>query len=363
MRHPTDPISHQAIIAALAIANNMRGELNRALEAARNWFDFYQTAVGVVLAHESMSQDVIRDSTLAGFLAATTPMMQRLPIAKVFDPKPETDAEVSAIIRPILRPRVDPGPTPAAATGPIVTPPPSGRPSGPAAPAPEPVIRFPIIEKAARNLAERNVMTRTDFDRLDAEARQRAFTVARVNSLETLQQIRDKLAKQVAEGGAGGTLHAFKRDMQPVIQEAGPALSKAHIENVYRTNIASAYSSGQKAVIDAPVIRSLFPYVLWTATHDNRTRADHLAMETAGIDGTAIFRADDPLLRKVWPPAGYNCRCHVIMLTLRDAARRGLKEAIAWLETGKPPAMPSWVQSVPIKLPRNWSAGGQTIAV
>jgi uncharacterized protein with gpF-like domain len=38
------------------------------------------------------------------------------------------------------------------------------------------------------------------------------------------------------------------------------------------------------------------------ATHDARVRDDHLAMETLGLDGTNIYRADDPIWREYLPP-------------------------------------------------------------
>ena len=40
-----------------------------------------------------------------------------------------------------------------------------------------------------------------------------------------------------------------------------------------------------------------------------RTRSEH-----ARLDGITL-RADEPLLKSYWPPAGYNCRCDIQQLT------------------------------------------------
>lgn len=135
------------------------------------------------------------------------------------------------------------------------------------------------------------------------------------------------------------------------------ALTPAHVETVFRTNVLGAYAAGQKAVLAHPAVRSEFPYVAWYATRDTRVRPDHRAMETAGLDGTNVFRADDPALLAVWPPAGWNCRCKVVLLTLEDAAARGVREAIAWLASGLPPARPQFVAAVPLVLPAGWARG------
>lgn len=220
-----------------------------------------------------------------------------------------------------------------------------------------PPIRFPLIERAAKSLFDREVFTRQDFDSLDVETKRAAFTVARVDSLETLGRLQDLVGQAAAEGH---TLREFKRGAEIVLEDS--PLSDAHLETVFRTNLATAYSVGQRELLDQPLVADEFPYVMWTATHDARTRPDHLAMEKAGIGGSAIYRADDPQLRRVWPPAGYRCRCHVIPLQLEDAASYGVREAEKWLKTGQPPALPAWVKSVPIELPRGWVSAGVVVA-
>jgi SPP1 gp7 family putative phage head morphogenesis protein len=122
------------------------------------------------------------------------------------------------------------------------------------------------------------------------------------------------------------------------------ALSKSHLETVYRTNLMLGYGTGQKWAVQQRLLKTEFPYLDYSATHDGRTRPEHLAMESHGIGGTSIYRVDDPVIQTFWPGCwDYNCRCVGTFLTLRQAAKRGIEEARLWLETGKPPEQPAFV--------------------
>lgn len=213
-----------------------------------------------------------------------------------------------------------------------------------------PILRLPIVEAAQRDLEQRQVLPREDFDRLSEVARRSAFTVARVQSLDALERIRIALAADVNQGG---TLREFRDQVEQVLGES--LLTPAHIETVYRTNVGAAYTQGLMEVLQHPLVSDEFPYLEYTATHDSRTREEHLAMETLGIDGTAVYRRDDPVMRRFLPPWDYNCRCAVVPLSIEDAARRGVNEAREWLQTGIPPARPAWVQHPPFDPPANFA--------
>jgi hypothetical protein len=86
-----------------------------------------------------------------------------------------------------------------------------------------------------------------------------------------------------------------------------------------------------------------FPYLLYTAVHDARVRPEHLQLERLGLDGTAVYRRDDPIWSLFLPPWAWNCRCHVIPVDVETAAEAGVGEARRWLRTGVPPAVPQYV--------------------
>ncbi len=162
-------------------------------------------------------------------------------------------------------------------------------------------VHLETIEEAARSLAAKNVLSRAGYDSLGAAARAKAFTVAGVDAEETLTKIRDALAKNVREGA---DYEAFRKEVLEAVDE-GTFLSDAHQETVFRTNVQSAFSDGQMSVLSHPLVRSGFPYSSYDAIHDSRVRHDHLALERYGINGTNVYRNDDPVFQLFRPPWDY----------------------------------------------------------
>lgn len=200
-------------------------------------------------------------------------------------------------------------------------------------------IHYPIIEEAVKNLTGRNIMDRQGYDALEAAARAKAFTVANVAAEETLTKIRDSLANNVKEGIDYATWS------DKVLDEVGKGtfLSDAHQETVFRTNIQTALSDGQMSVLSHPLVRSGFPYSTYDAIHDDRARHNHLALEELGIAGTNVYRNDDPVFQTFRPPWDFNDRCGWTPITVRQAAERGVPEAVEWLKTGVEPTVKAHV--------------------
>jgi hypothetical protein len=84
-------------------------------------------------------------------------------------------------------------------------------------------------------------------------------------------------------------------------------------------------------------------------------------MESLGLDGTAVYRRDDPVWDLFYPPWGWNCRCVVIPLSVEDAAARGVKEAMEWMRTGRPPVVPQYVNPPPFSIPKGWTPTGRRL--
>lgn len=261
-------------------------------------------------------------------------------------------AWISAAQRPARElPVADDDPSP---TGAILPPTPPGPPFGPLALAdpgddPDHPIRWPVIEAAARDLLSRRAVTSEDFAALADDARKAAFSIAGDLRANVVEAVKDAVTADVLQGG---TLRSFRANIGEALDAAG--MSDAQIETTYRTQTGLARTAGLVKVLDHPDIAPEFPYIAWHATHDSRTRPDHLAMETAGIDGTNVYRCDDPKFRRVMAPAGFNCRCFCQPMSIEDAAAKGVREARVWLRTGEPPANPAWVDAVPVVLPKDW---------
>lgn len=239
-------------------------------------------------------------------------------------------------------------PSLAPASQPPVLPPPPIAGLGPG-PEPEPVVHFPIIEEAVNDLEGRRILTRPDFDALATDAKTTAFTAARMANWEALGRLAQAVAVSTAEGS---TLAAFRAAVDEAL---GPDfLSPGHIENVFRTNVSQAYSTGLMQTLAHPLVADEFPYLAYHAVHDGRVRQDHLTMEELGLDGTNVYRRDDPIWERFTPPWDYQCRCAIVPMTVEDAARAGVREARQWLRDGLPPATPQWVQPPPFNPPPGW---------
>jgi len=161
-----------------------------------------------------------------------------------------------------------------------------------------------------------------------------AFTVARVTSMDVLEDIRGAVRRAVEKGVSLGD---FKRGLAPLLESKGwyvPRGEKAwvelpdgtlrkrlhpwRLETIYRTNLQSAYQAGRYAqMIEAAKDR---PYWQYDAVLDSRTRPTH-----AMLDGK-VYDFRHPFWDTWYPPNGHNCRCSVRTLSARQMRERGLVE-------------------------------------
>lgn len=313
--------------ALLAISGELRRGLVRLVRRYPNAAELLLQARRLIAHHEPILARTLRDSLLTSYLDAARKWGKRA-VAK---------PEAVGMLPPVL--------------------PPPFRSQSPADPE-EPLIRFPMIERAAQDLLQRELMLPEEFAELNQDAKRTAFTVARAQSLETVRAVHEAILDDIREGG---TLRLFR---ERVNEALSPILSPPQVETLYRTQTAQAAGAGLRTVLEHPLVADEFPYVLWVATHDTRVRPDHLEMEHHGQNGTAVYRSDDPMWLTLWPPAGYNCRCAPIPLSLEDAARHGSREAQHWLQTGIAPAFPEFaVRPYPIQPPPGWPTSGTIASV
>ena len=87
-------------------------------------------------------------------------------------------------------------------------------------------------------------------------------------------------------------------------------------------------------------------------------------MEKHGQNGSAVYRADDPMWNVLYPPASWNCRCVAVALSIADAAKHGSREAARWLRIGVPPTSPVFARvPYPIVPPPGWPTHGVIAAI
>lgn len=175
------------------------------------------------------------------------------------------------------------------------------------------------------------------------DAHARAFTVARVTSMDVLTDIQAEVKKAI---DSGTSLGDFKSNLRGILEQKGwfapkgedvfvtmpdgttrKRLNAWRIENIYRTNLQSAYAVGRyEQMMETADLR---PFWQYKAILDSRTRPTHAAMNDK------VYRYDHPIWGTWYPPNGFACRCFVKSLMASDVRERGLK-----VETDSIPELP-----------------------
>jgi SPP1 gp7 family putative phage head morphogenesis protein len=147
--------------------------------------------------------------------------------------------------------------------------------------------------------------------------RDRAFWITGITRAEFLGEVKDELAKSMAEGL---TLRDFRRALPGIFERHGYSmLHPWRIETIYRTNLQNAHQAGRQRQMTDPAVLQARPFWRYVAVQDVATRPEHAAMHGR------VFRADNPVWESWYPPNGFNCRCTVQTLSAREVQRRGLK--------------------------------------
>lgn len=154
-----------------------------------------------------------------------------------------------------------------------------------------------------------------EFAKLSAEAKVRAFAVSGIAKGEELNTVFTAMQRAIDQGT---TLEQFKEECAGIFERRGWTGKRAwRIDNVFRTNIQTAYNVGQyKQLSEAGDALPIWKY---SAINDRRTRPTHRAM-----DGRA-WPANHPIWDTWFPPNGFRCRCSVVGLTEAQARREGIE--------------------------------------
>lgn len=325
---PLDLIIGRGILTTEAIADELRRRLAHHLAKASNRvtrspLQVLATARDLLAEFEPMLAENILSTDLAAWIAGADQIGKKLTLHN-FPPI----AGRGGLFGP-PKPPVPPRP-------------PTGFffPGGDEPPPRQPLIKFPLLDRAAEDLINRSILTRAQYDRLTASERARAFTVAGDITRDTIFKIRDAITANIQ---AGASFKGFKKAVAGELE--GSFLGPGHLETVFRTNAQTAFSEGHETIASNPIVSELFPYQEYLAIHDGRVDPDHLALESLGLNGTNVYRRDDPMWNYFTPPWRFNCRCGVNLLTVEAAAERGVAEARRWLRTGQPPIIPEWCLS------------------
>ena len=148
-----------------------------------------------------------------------------------------------------------------------------------------------------------------EFYSMDLKTRQMATTVSFLSSLEQAESVIKSLNKTLASGGTFN-------DFQKLVAESEIVLPKHYLDNVFRTNIQSAYGHGRWQQQQRN--KDKRQYLMYSAINDSRVRPAHLALNRI------VLPIDHPFWLTHYPPLSFRCRCTVIALTEKQALKYGI---------------------------------------
>ena len=153
------------------------------------------------------------------------------------------------------------------------------------------------FEEAIKFLRSMVPLTRPEFDTLDHGLKFRAFTIARVFSLDVINKIKERYIKALKEGNRPADVMQF---LDETLKKIG-----VHPDNPYwlevhaRNNFMSAYNAGRWVQIKQS---KTVKYLVYNAILDERT-----TKLCKSLDGT-VKPADDSFWEKFYPPNHHGCR-------------------------------------------------------
>lgn len=173
-----------------------------------------------------------------------------------------------------------------------------------------------VFKEAVRFLAGKKALTSEEYKLLDDESRAKAFTVSGYTSIEVLQTFLDTLEKAAEEGQ---TKEQFRENMKHFLEENGyEGINPWKSDNIFRTNMQTAFNAGHYKSMTDPTTMSLRPYWRYQTAGDGEVRRTHADM--AG----KVYAADDPIWDIWYPPNGFKCRCLVVSLSKKQVERENL---------------------------------------
>jgi hypothetical protein len=175
---------------------------------------------------------------------------------------------------------------------------------------PEEPFRFPQLKNAAQWLRDNGLATEAELAAMSFRERQDAISAPGINSLETLEKLRNALAESLE---AGEDLRDFRNRIKGEVD-----ILRHQEETIYRTKTKQAYVDGLEQTLDAPGVKGRFTHVVFNATDDTRVRDHHWEMDGMVAErGSQLHKVMLAILKE------WNCRCSVTPIDRAEAETRG----------------------------------------
>lgn len=184
-------------------------------------------------------------------------------------------------------------------------------------------------EKAIAYFESKNIALAFNYTEIEEEAQACAFVVSGILKMDIVADIHQALLDAISQGQSQAT---FTNNVLPELQNKGwigkglkadedgvlegKQLLPYRLDNIFRTNVQSAYMAGSyQQQMENVKFR---PYWQYVAVMDSRTRPAH-----AALNGET-FRYDSPAWGAIYPPNGYRCRCRVRTFSKKEIERKNI---------------------------------------
>lgn len=196
--------------------------------------------------------------------------------------------------------------------------------------APSITLKPLIPEEAVAFFRQKGYAITFDHRDMAAAEHQAAFTVAKAMQMDLLEEICAQVDDALTNGS---TLADFVTQLKPGLVKRGwwgvqavtdPTTgetrdaqlgSPRRLKTIYDTNLRTAHSEGQWARIQDS--KDTLPYLMYDHTPSKHERKEHAAW-----DGL-VLPVDDPWVAAHFPIKAWGCKCRMIPVTARQAARQG----------------------------------------
>ena len=152
-------------------------------------------------------------------------------------------------------------------------------------------------QEAIAHFTKKGILTREEFDKLDAWSRRQALTAARLTEEVIETRLKPALERAIEDGM---TMKQFQKQVRDVV------ISDAHAENIFRTNVATSFSQGNLEASRSAHGKAAIPAMEFVAVLDDRTTPQ--CDERNGN----IYPADGVESLDIVPPLHFMCRSDLI---------------------------------------------------
>jgi uncharacterized protein with gpF-like domain len=155
-----------------------------------------------------------------------------------------------------------------------------------------------------------------------AAIRNEALALKDTIPIEVAAKFQRNLAAAVNNGTSVNDFIDASREAMGIAPDATVGGVDAYLENVYRTEVSSAYSRQQQENLSAPEVADHHWGDEVHNPDDARSRPGH-----AGVDGLLVQRGSDAYKALGHTPFSYQCRCVRSPIIEVDPAKSKLKES------------------------------------